>query len=148
MVGPETSGAPEPHAPPSSVAQEAALLVDLLMQHGPFGMPPGRATDGAAGPSAAGPANTTAGTQPTDARQECTCGGTTPQACRTCPVCQLIAVVQKVNPATIERVADFAAFAAAALRDVAEARREQSRRATGEQPAESDVRVAAPGTAE
>ncbi len=59
------------------------------------------------------------------ARSECTCGGTTPAACRVCPVCQLIAFVQQVNPDTIDRVADFVGFAATALRDLATSQRER-----------------------
>jgi hypothetical protein len=42
-----------------------------------------------------------------------------------CPVCQLIAFVQQVNPDTIEKVADFVGFAATALRDLATAQRER-----------------------
>ena len=61
----------------------------------------------------------------TGSRSECTCGGSTPAACRVCPVCQLIAFVQQVNPDTIDRVADFVGFAATALRDLATAQRER-----------------------
>jgi hypothetical protein len=42
-----------------------------------------------------------------------------------CPVCQLIAFVQQVDPDTIEKVADFVGFAATALRDLATAQRER-----------------------
>jgi hypothetical protein len=42
-----------------------------------------------------------------------------------CPVCQLIAFVQQVNPDTIDKVADFVGFAATALRDLATAQRER-----------------------
>ncbi|RKT77804.1 hypothetical protein DFJ68_1232 [Terracoccus luteus] len=63
------------------------------------------------------------GDHATDADHECTCGGRAPAACAVCPVCQVLAVVQRVSPETIDRLADFAAFAADALRDVAERRR-------------------------
>lgn len=139
--------------PPSSVAREAALLADLLAQRGSFvsrtarratearsagsspqreqraAEPPEGATDAPADggelphaePQGA-PTDRPAGSSP----HECTCGGQVPSACRVCPVCQVIAFVQKVNPETIDRVADFAAFAAAALRDLADARREET----------------------
>jgi hypothetical protein len=129
-------------APPGSVAAEAALLVDLLSR---------RSWTGASGSASAGPRQGRAGREapghdhpggPTSphgdsgAREDaghdggsppgqCTCGGTTPAACRACPVCQLIAFVQQVNPDTIEKVADFVGFAATALRDLATAQRER-----------------------
>jgi len=83
--------------------------------------------DHAAGP--ASPASDSTGPdaarRPDGSAGECTCGGTTPAACRVCPVCQLIAFVQQVNPDTIEKVADFVGFAATALRDLATAQRER-----------------------
>ena len=54
-----------------------------------------------------------------------------------CPVCQLIAFVQQVNPDTIDRVADFIGFAATALRDLATAQRE--RRAEPDQDSADDT---------
>jgi hypothetical protein len=42
-----------------------------------------------------------------------------------CPVCQVIAFVQQVNPETIDKVADFVGFAATALRDLATAQRQR-----------------------
>jgi hypothetical protein len=52
-----------------------------------------------------------------------------------CPVCQLIAFVQHVNPETIDKVADFVGFAATALRDLATAQRE---RQSGDFPSGTD----------
>jgi hypothetical protein len=136
-----------PDQPARTVAEEAALLVDLLSRRG-WGagarMPsasPQTPADAAAGGAAsasdahdhahdgrtgdgAGPGRIPLG----DGRQgpECTCGGREPAACRMCPVCQLISFVQQVNPDTIERVADFVGFAATALRDLATSQRERS----------------------
>jgi len=146
-----TNGAePSEDRPPSSVAQEAALLVDLLSRRGwgtGSGMPSAssHAHAPAAGPAAV-PDDATAGADdagvagesdpsspPADTPltgdgsvRECTCGGQQPAACRVCPVCQLIAFVQQVNPDTIERVADFVGFAATALRDLATAQRDRT----------------------
>lgn len=58
-------------------------------------------------------------------------------------MCQVIAFVQKINPDTIERIADFATFAATALRDLASAQRadsttEATTEATTEDAAEPD----------
>ena len=119
--------------PPGSVAAEAALLVELLSRRSwssTSGMPSGSSRGERAGSAAhdhdaghtTGPG--TAG-RPDGPAGECTCGGTTPAACRVCPVCQLIAFVQQVNPDTIEKVADFVGFAATALRDLATAQRER-----------------------
>ena len=128
-------------APPGSVAAEAALLVDLLSRRtwsGGSRMPSGDSRGERAGGAAHGhdhatgpasPAGDQAGPDATRRADgpagECTCGGTTPAACRVCPVCQLIAFVQQVNPDTIEKVADFVGFAATALRDLATAQRER-----------------------
>ncbi|KRF39678.1 hypothetical protein ASH01_20310 [Terrabacter sp. Soil811] len=128
-------------APPGSVAAEAALLVDLLSRRtwsGSSRMPSGDSRgeraggaahghDHAAGPAspAGDPTGPDAARRPDGSAGECTCGGTTPAACRVCPVCQLIAFVQQVNPDTIEKVADFVGFAATALRDLATAQRER-----------------------
>ncbi|WP_374969417.1 hypothetical protein [Terrabacter sp. BE26] len=131
--GPTGPGHRADAPPPASVAEEAALLVELLSRRGwprPSGMPSGaprdRATGGSAEPGSAAGASEKPSRQ--DAEQpvgECTCGGTTPSACRVCPVCQLIAFVKQVNPDTIDRVADFVAFAATALHDLATAQRER-----------------------
>lgn len=111
--------------PPRSVAAEAALLVELLSQRGSFGGP--SAGSGARSGTGSGPdTETDAGSASLPNGGECTCGGAAPAACRLCPVCQVIAFVQKINPDTIERIADFAAFAATALRDVAMAQRTTS----------------------
>ncbi len=114
-------------APPRSVAAEAALLVELLSQRGSFAGPSGGS--GSRSGSSSQP-KTDAGSTALPGGGECTCGGAAPAACRICPVCQVIAFVQKVNPDTIERIADFATFAATALRDVASAQRTASSRET------------------
>lgn len=125
--------APGSETRPGTVAEEAALLVDLLSQRGWGGSSrtPSAPPD-ANGQSAGGSAHDTSGhsagdptDRPSNSGSECTCGGTTPAACRVCPVCQLIAFVQQVNPDTIDRVADFVGFAATALRDLATAQRER-----------------------
>ncbi|HET7801751.1 MAG TPA: hypothetical protein VFL38_15110 [Humibacillus xanthopallidus] len=155
--------APATDDPARTVAEEAALLVELLSRRGwgaGGGMPsasshttvhePGAESSSSAhrngaGASAADDGAATdragAGARPggiplTDARQapECTCGGREPAACRLCPVCQLISFVQQVNPDTIERVADFVGFAATALRDLATAQRERSTRPEAASP--------------
>jgi hypothetical protein len=138
------SSPPDGASPPGSVAEEAALLVDLLSRRtwaDPSGMPArgsrddraDRAThhhDSTGDPSGdAGVGGSERASREEDRRDgragECTCGGSTPAACRVCPVCQLIAFVQQVNPDTIDRVADFIGFAATALRDLATAQRER-----------------------
>ena len=154
-LGPDEAG-PTPDQPPRTVAEEAALLVDLLSRRGwgaGSGMPSAssrtpadRAAEGhhhGAGHADAGQADAEqadAGHADTGARPggiplgdgrqapECTCGGREPAACKVCPVCQLISFVQQVNPDTIERVADLVGFAATALRDLAAAPRERAER--------------------
>ncbi len=128
-------GARRETAPPErSVAQEAALLVDLLSQRGGWGpgtdRRPGSDEDGSERHRAPDDHGRHEGHQG-GAAHECTCGGQAPQACRYCPVCQVIGFVQRVNPETIERVADFALFAATALRDLATAQRERTDTASG-----------------
>lgn len=109
-----STGAGGGDAPPASVAEEAAKLVELLS---------GGSWAGAGVPPSGSAGRTGTGEQ--GQARECTCGGTTPRACRVCPVCQLIAFVQQVNPDTIEKVADFVGFAATALRELATAQRER-----------------------
>ncbi|WP_256792083.1 hypothetical protein [Terrabacter sp. Ter38] len=152
---PDADGTSRPaDAPPGSVAAEAALLVDLLSRRtwsGGSRMPSGDSRAERAGGAAhghghaPGPASATRDqTGPEAARRadgpvgECTCGGTTPAACRACPVCQLIAFVQQVNPDTIEKVADFVGFAATALRDLATAQRERHAEPAPEGDSDSD----------
>ncbi|MEO5743089.1 MAG: hypothetical protein ABIQ53_00690 [Terracoccus sp.] len=135
MSGPSDSDPTD--GPPRSVAAEAALLVELLSQRGSFGGPSAnygtRSGNGSGNRSGnrSGPhtePDTGSAALPDDG--ECTCGGVAPAACRVCPVCQVIAFVQKINPETIERMADFAAFAATTLREVASAQRTRSGRET------------------
>lgn len=110
-------------APPGSVADEAALLVDLLSSRG-WGGPATQQSEQSEQPpdgSAQGSAETGSRAQ----RDECTCGGTTPAACRLCPVCQLISFVQRLSPESLERVADVVELAATGLRDLAHAQRDR-----------------------
>ena len=165
---------------PGSVAEEAALLVDLLSQRGwgaPSRMPqsPSDANghddahdDGhvdahveEGAPEQAHDEHPDADTsdrgsrRPSDrpdgsggghaSRSECTCSGSTPAACRVCPVCQLIAFVQQVNPDTIDRVADFVGFAATALRDLATAQRERREGTPHEQSGNDGTDTTRPG---
>ena len=107
-----------------SVAEEAALLIDLLSQRtrsDASGMPSPGSADAGSDRKSDGRSDGRSNARP----GVCTCGGTTPAACRVCPVCQLIAFVQQVNPDTIDKVADFVGFAATALRDLATAQRER-----------------------
>ena len=139
------AGSPDPLGPVGSVAEEAALLVDLLSRrawtgddaarssppNGQGGERSGRAdTSGSADSPNRGGTSATSEEQPV---HECTCGGRTPAACRICPVCQLISFVQQVSPDTIERVADVVDLAAIALRDLATSQRERRGR-PGEPP--------------
>ncbi len=66
----------------------------------------------------------------------CTCGGSTPQACRLCPVCQFIALVGSISPETIERAADVVGLAATALRDLAVVQRERQAARDARPPAD------------
>ena len=102
--------------PPGSVAAEAALLVELLSRRSwssTSGMPSGSSRgeragsaahdhDADAGHTTGDPTGPGTAGRPDGPAGECTCGGTTPAACRVCPVFQLIAFVQQVNPDTIE----------------------------------------------
>ncbi|MDN5795053.1 MAG: hypothetical protein L0H79_04800 [Intrasporangium sp.] len=108
-----------------TVAEEAARLVDLLSGLGVGGSatrtpskPSGQPDEGSA-----------------DASPTCTCGGQRPAACGLCPVCQLIAFVQRVSPETIDRLAEVVELAATGLRDLAVVQRSRRDR---EQPAEAD----------
>lgn len=113
-------------SPVGSVAEEAARLIEMLSATG--------------GPWARGSHDDSTATRHDTAHQAgsthseepgvegaqpgaCTCGGTTPPACRLCPVCQLIAFVSSVSPETVDRAADLVDLAATALRDLAAAQR-------------------------
>jgi hypothetical protein len=134
--GPDGPDGPD-DAPTGTVAQEAALLVNLLSTRGWGGDAPGsphpngRDDAPGAGHPGADAESDREGTGRTSGEgrtHECTCGGTTPAACRVCPVCQLISFVQQVSPDAIERLADVVGLAATALRDLAASQREQSER--------------------
>ena len=117
------------NGPTGSVADEAALLVDLLSARGWGGPGAGHSnrsdrsdqSDRSGDGSAQGSGATGSRAQ----RGECTCGGTTPAACRMCPVCQLISFVQRLSPDSLERVADVVELAATGLRDLAHAQRDR-----------------------
>ena len=152
----------QPGRPPvGTVAEEASLLVEALAAFGAGGQVP-TGHDAGAGPDATGPDAT--GPDPTDRdptqsddtdseradSHACTCGGQRPAACAVCPVCQLIAFVQRVRPETIERLADVAELAATGLRDLAvvqRARREQAQ-PDGRDPAAEHGRSEQPGRSE
>lgn len=112
-----------PTAPPGSVADEAALLVDLLSSRG-WGGPAAGQSNRSSDESAQESGETGSRAH----RGECTCGGTTPAACGLCPVCQLIAFVQRLSPDTLDRVADVVQLAATGLRDLAHAQRDRQDR--------------------
>jgi hypothetical protein len=115
VTGQQASGGP-PHA---SVAQEAAALFAALQS----------AAGAWAGPSAAGPAAAAQGSgeahagaggpAPGEPRPSSPGGlqpGTVP--CRSCPLCQLLAVLRGVRPEAVEHLADATAALAAALREM------------------------------
>ena len=83
-----------------SLAEEAARLVAALQQ----------ATSGWS--SAAGAAGAPA------SEDEAHGHAATPAACRVCPLCQLIAMVQNVRPETVQHLSDAAASLAAAASDL------------------------------
>lgn len=134
---PSTDGAPggpgDSRSPVGSVAEEAARLVELLAASGTWGQG-ARATQGEPRPRPEGD-----GTKESAGRTEghsCTCGGATPQACRLCPVCQVIAFVGSISPETIERAADLVGLAATALHDLASAQRSRQAAGSGAPPAQ------------
>ena len=129
-------------SPAGTVAEEAAKLVEMLAAvGGPWAGSSGSSgssgSDGADGPhlgtSSDRPGASRSGTH------TCTCGGTTPQACRLCPVCQVISFVSAISPETIDRAADLVGFAATALRDLATAQRGRQEAAEGPAPTGEDV---------
>jgi hypothetical protein len=105
-----------------TVAEETARLVELLSGYAATAGSRARSADGSAGPGAR-PDDSFAGSAggSTDGAAECTCGG--PAACRICPVCQLIAFVQRIDPEAIDRLAEVVELAATGLRDLATAQR-------------------------
>jgi hypothetical protein len=108
------------------VAEEAARLIEMLSAtggpwaRGAHGDPTSARDDTA---YQAGSARTGEPRAEDAGPGACTCGGTTPPACRLCPVCQLIAFVTSVSPETIDRAADVVDLAATALRDLAATQR-------------------------
>lgn len=161
---PDGDGHPEPlgdptdlSAPPiGTVAEEAAKLVEMLATAGgPWmsaasaaraaspGFPPGserRGSNGSDGADDPGSGSSSGRTGPSGSgTHTCTCGGTTPQACRLCPVCQVISFVSAISPETIDRAADLVGFAATALRDLATAQRERQEATARTTPTGEDV---------
>lgn len=136
-----------------TVAEEAARLVEMLAgASGPWtrvnGGSPGPATGQAGGHATGARSNDVPGgaeggqaepdgdTGRAASGHTCTCGGTTPQACRLCPVCQVISLVNSISPETIDRAADLVDLAATALRDLATVQR--GRQAAAERSRASD----------
>lgn len=120
-----------------TVADEAALLVDLLASRGWSGFTSAGAT--APDPAEGSPPGSGSPSAPRGAG--CTCGGATPAACRLCPVCQLIAFVQQISPETLDRVAEVVELAATGLRDLAQSQRDRA-------PASGDEAAPPPGGGE
>lgn len=127
-----------------SVAEEAGRLVEVLAA---FGGAPG-SSGPAADPSGEGTAGSghsgSAGGRAEDAEDgesshagTCTCGGRRPAACAVCPLCQVIAFVQRLNPETVDRLAEVVELAATGLRDFAVVQR--SRRAQTRPDEDPDV---------
>lgn len=126
-------------APVGSVAEEAARLMDALgswAQSGAAGHEHDRDSDHAAAdeaPSTGAAADEEAADDapPADAAADgatcASCGARAgvgrAESCRACPVCQGISVLRSVRPETVERLADFAAVVANALREMAVQRR-------------------------
>lgn len=126
-----------------TVAEEAARLVDLLGSLGVGSPDPEPDAEGARGeeqeptpepqPAPEPQPEPQAAPEPQPDPRSCTCGGQRPAACEVCPVCQLIAFVQRVSPETIDRLAEVVELAATGLRDLAvvqRARRGEQERAT------------------
>lgn len=122
VTGEQGSGGPA-HG---SVAQEAAALFAALQSAaGAWSVPPPGGPQGAAGGAhgqagaggaACGAASASASG---DARPSSPGGlqpGTVP--CRSCPLCQLLAVLRGVRPEAVEHLADATAALAAALREM------------------------------
>jgi hypothetical protein len=85
-----------PQPEPGSVAEETARLFEALQEAATTWSHGGRP----ASPAAHG-------------------HGQTPAACRVCPLCQLVGVVQNLRPETVQHLADAAASLAAAVSDLA-----------------------------
>ncbi|WP_347350036.1 hypothetical protein [Intrasporangium sp.] len=118
-----------------TVAEEAARLVDLLSELTGLGpAAAGRGPAATSGDRAGSPLG-----RPDDDTGDtgggCTCGGRRPAACTVCPVCQVIAFVQRLNPDTVDRLAEVVDLAATGLRDLAAAQRSRREREQGAQPA-------------
>ncbi|UER54615.1 hypothetical protein HJG43_08770 [Kineosporiaceae bacterium SCSIO 59966] len=96
--------------PHGSLAEEAARLVSALQDAA-------SAWSASAGEGAGERAGERAGP---DGQHEHTA---TPAACRVCPLCQAIAVVQSLRPQTLQHLSDAAASLAAAVADVVAATR-------------------------
>jgi hypothetical protein len=144
-----SGGSRRPEPGVGTVAEEAARLLELLTGYTATAASgtsssssssswssPRDGTAGRGSRSAEGHAGADHGSGPQDeappasagGSAQCTCGG--PAACRSCPLCQLIAFVQRVDPNAIDRLAEVVELAATGLRDLAtvqRGRREQDR---------------------
>lgn len=126
MTGEQAPGG----APHGSVAQEAAALFAALQSAaGAWAGPPASGSPGTGGACAGEPhAGASAswgasaaggGPAPGEPRPSSPGGlrpGTVP--CRSCPLCQLLAVLRGVRPEAVEHLADATAALAAALREM------------------------------
>lgn len=125
----------ERREPVGTVAEEAARLVQSLRGWAGAGSEAGTGGDTRTG------SDTGTGADAAADGCACSCHRTGEAAtCRLCPVCRGIALLRAVRPETLERVADVATMAAAALHDLAEQRR-------GDRDAPGDAQQAAPGAA-
>lgn len=112
-----TDGPPRPD-PVGTVAEEAAKLIALLGQRSAERPSPDPGTGESDDASYAGRAAYDSPPPADDTGREHPRAGE-PLTCALCPICQGIAVLRTLQPETIDRLADLAAAAAAALRDLA-----------------------------
>lgn len=101
-----------------SVAEEAARLLEALGGWASTAQEAyaARAAADAAGPSADAPEAHTQGRCESCGAEN---GAGQAVVCRLCPLCQGIGLLRSVRPETVDRLADLAGAAAAALRDLA-----------------------------
>ncbi len=112
-----------------SVAQEAALFLRALREHGDA---PGRAADQAPFDDTPPAAPTPAASAQADEQPDAHPAGST---CTWCPLCRTVDLVRTMSPETLERLADLAAVAATAVAELAvQARHGQSDEPTPPRP--------------
>lgn len=107
-----------------TVAEEAAKLVAAFgaasaaaASASPGPSPPGEPVSGESDQQGSPPVGAGPRTDEGSCRHQAT--ASQPIACALCPVCQLIALLRTVRPETVDRLADLAAAATTALRDIA-----------------------------